>query len=294
MHMRSILGWGVFLFLMSILVHILPNPRATYYFIKGKQRFSSRNYEGAAAAFRESVNSDPNFARGFVELGITYRVLEKYPEAEQALKQAMSVEPDSCAACGLGIVYLLQNRRDEAEASLRESIKLNPKDVCPYNQLGRMYYDAKEYSKAIEAFEQEIKLQPSAGSYHFLANSLYFSKKTDEAIAAYLKATQLDPTYEEALVDLGRAYHEIGRETEANAVLEQAVKLDPEDQKARSFLGVTQFMCGNKQAAMEQYKWLLKKNPTLANELLRGFYELSDAMEKADKAKAIKERAVNN
>jgi tetratricopeptide (TPR) repeat protein len=280
MSLRSMVGWGVFLFLVCILFQVLPNPRATYYFIKGKERFSSRNYEGAAAAFRESVNSDPNFARGFVELGITYRVLEKYPEAEQAFKQAMSVEPDSCAACGLGIVYRLQNRRDEAEASLTRSIKLNPKDDCPYNQLGRLYYDEKEYSKAIEAFEQELKIKPSAVSYHFLANSLYNSKRTKESIAPYLKATSLDPNYEEVLVDLGRAYHELGQYPEANNALERAVKLDPEDEKARSFLAVTQFISGHKQAAMEQYRWLLKKNPSLAAQLLQGFYELSEAAEK--------------
>jgi tetratricopeptide (TPR) repeat protein len=280
MSIRSMMGWVVFLFLVSILFQALPNPKATYYFFKGKERYSSRNYEAAATAFRDSVNSDPNFARGFVELGITYRTLEKYPEAEQAFKQAMSIEPDSCAACGLGMVYRLQNRRDEAEAALRQSIKLNAKDNCAYNQLGRMYYDEKEYSKAITAFEQETELQPSAVSYHFLANSLHYSKRTKESIAPYLKAINMNPKYEEVLVDLGLAYHELGQYPEAKDALERAVKLDPEDEKARSFLAVTQFITGNKQAAMEQYRWLLKKNPSLAAQLLQGFYELSDTVEK--------------
>jgi len=280
MRIRSMMGWGVFLFLASIIFQALPNPKATYYFFKGKERFSSRNYEAAEAAFRESVNSDPNFERGFVELGVTYCTLEKYPEAEQAFKQAMSIEPDSCAACGLGMVYRIQERKDEAEAALRQSIKLNSKDDCPFNQLGRMYYDEKEYSKAIEAFDQELKLKPSAVSYHFLANSLYYSKRTKESIAPYLKATSLNPKYEEVLVDLGRAYHELGQYPEANDALERAVKLDPEDEKARSFLAVTQFITGNKQAAMEQYRWLLKKNPSLASQLLQGFYELSEAAKK--------------
>jgi tetratricopeptide (TPR) repeat protein len=137
------MGWGVFLFLASIIFQALPNPKATYYFFKGKERFSSRNYEAAEAAFRESVNSDPNFVRGFVELGVTYCTLEKYPEAEQAFKQSMSIELTRVLNVGWVWSTGYKNRRDEAEAA-HTIRKLNAKDDCPYNQLGRMYYDEKE------------------------------------------------------------------------------------------------------------------------------------------------------
>jgi tetratricopeptide (TPR) repeat protein len=285
MRMRPMVGWGIFLFLVAIIIHLVPTPRAAYYYIKGSERLAARDYEAAAGAFRESVDSDPNFARGYVELGASYYALEKYPEAEQAFKQAMSIKEDSCAACGLGMIYRVQGRRDEAETSLRNSIKLDPKDSCPYNQLGRMYYDAEEYPKAIEAFEQELKLVPNAVSYHFLANSLYYNKRVEDSIASYQKATLIDPKFEKALLDLGRAYLDLRRYPQATDCFQRAVKLDPEDQKAHSFLAVTQFISGNKQGAMEEYMWLLKKNPTLAAELLRGFYELEDEAHKAEKTK---------
>ena len=131
MRLRPIIGWAVFFFLAAIVAQALPSPRGTFYFLKGKYCFTLRDYQAASVAYRESVNSDPNFARGYVELGSAYYALKNYSEAEQAFKTAMSIEEDSCASCGLGMVYRVQGRRYEAEAALGRSIQLNPRDTCP-------------------------------------------------------------------------------------------------------------------------------------------------------------------
>jgi hypothetical protein len=39
---------------------------------------------------------------------------------------------------------------------------------------------------------------------------------------------------------------------------------------------------------MDQYRWLLKKNPSLAAQLLQGFYELSEAAEKTKEVQSEK------
>ena len=281
MRLRPIIGWAVFFFIAVIVVQALPSsPRATFYFFKGHQKLSAHDFEGAVAAFNESVESDPGFARGFVDLGSAYLALQKYPEAESALKQAMTIKADSCAACGLGMLYRVQGRRDEAEKFLRTSTELDPKDPCALNQLGRMYYDEKDYPKAVEAFEQLISLQRNAVSLHFLANSLHHSGKVVESLHYYTEARHLKPNYEELLVDLGNAYHDLGRNTHAVEAFERAIKLDPDDEKARAFLGVTQFEMGNRKEAMEHYGWLQGKNPKLAAELLQSYRDLSIAERK--------------
>jgi len=287
MRLRPIIGWAVFSIIVATVIQIFPSsPRATFYFFKGRQRMAAKDYEGAVAAFQQSVEANPSFARTFIDLGFSYCELQKYSQAEQAFKQAMAIQPDSCAACGLGKVYRVQNRRADAEKYLRTSMQLNPQDSCALNQLGRMYYDAKEYPKAIEAFEQEVKLNPNAVSFHFLANAFHHSGKIKESIQYYIEATHANPNYENVLVDLGSAYHELGRTTEAFDVFERAVKLQPDDQKARAFLGVMQFEMGNREGAMQQYRWLLKKNPELAAELLRGYEDLSEDAKKVELLKS--------
>ena len=288
MRLRPIIGWGVFFFIIALIAHSLPSPTATFYYLKGQQRLGARNYEGAVQAFRQSVTSDPTFARGFIDLGTSYYALEQFSDAEDAFNQAMSIAEDSCAACGLGMVYRVEGRHSDAESILRKSIQLNPSDTCPYNQLGRMYYDAKAYPKAIEAFRELLRLRPNAVTHHFVANSLYRSGQVEESLKSYQEATRLAPNYEEVLVDVARAYSDLGRNAEANEALQKAVKLEPDDQEAHALLGVTEFVSGNRKGAMEQYEWLLMRSPSLAAELMKGLAELSVDVEKLERMQSAK------
>src|SRR4030095_14109902 len=137
---RSIIGWVVFLFLVGILIHTLPSPSGVFYFFKGKLAQVSRNPKAAAEAFQEAVDSDPQFVRAYVELGSCYLVLKRPVEAEQALKKALSLSNDACAACGLGMVYYSTTRYDEADAAFKQAMKFDPNDYCAYEQAGRLYY----------------------------------------------------------------------------------------------------------------------------------------------------------
>jgi tetratricopeptide (TPR) repeat protein len=275
MRFRSIIGWVVFFSLLAVMAKALPSPRATFYFFQGKQHYSSGNYEAAVHSFQKSVDADPAFARGYVDLGSSFYALDRYTDAENAFKHAIAIQDDSCARCGLGMIYRLTGREADAETALRKSIELNAKDPCPYDQLGRMYYDAKNYPKAIEAFEQKNKLQRDAVTYHFLANSTYNLGKIEKSIPLYQHAVDLGPKSERAFVDLGRAYGVLGRYKEAATALERAIELKPDDLQAHSFLGVTRFMQNDRERAMQEYRLILKKDPDLAAGLLRGFDELS-------------------
>ena len=280
MRLRPLIGWVVFFSLVAVIAKALPSPRATFYFLQGKHEFSSHNYEAALLSYKKAIDADPTFARSYVELGSTYHALDKYPEAEKALKDAIAVGDDSCARCGLGMIYRETGRSSEAEASLRKSIELNPTDACPYDQLGRLYYDTKQYAKAIDAFKQKNNLKQDAVTYHFLANSTYNLGKAEESLPLYQQAVVMSPEYEKAFVDLGRTYGMLGRYKEASEALERAIELKPDDLQAHSFLGVTRFMQNDREGAMEEYRLIMKKDPALAAELLKGLNELSREAQK--------------
>ena len=109
--------------------------------------------------------------------------------------------------------------------------------------------------------------------------AIYGGKRSDvkESIEPSLEATRLSPNDASFFIDLGSAYHQLGQTQQSMKALERAVQLDPDNQKARSFLAVTKFLLGDNKGAYEQYDWLRERNPELAAELARGFEELSEA-----------------
>lgn len=82
----------------------------------------------------------------------------------------------------------------------------------------------------------------------------------------------------------------LARYSDASNAFEQALKLAPDDLQAHAFLGVTEFLDGNKEAAMKQYDYLLQHNPAIAAELLRGFGELSEELRKVERIKADRQK----
>jgi len=268
MRLRPFIGWAVFFFLAAIIAQAVPSVTGSYYFLKGKHLFSKGDYQAAAAAYERSVGSDPKFARGYIELGLSYHQLEKYPQAEDAFKKAVTIHDDACAECGLGMVLHAQGRNEEAEKALKRAASLNPQDPCAFNHLGRMYYKLERYPEAIEAFRSEINLRPSALAYHFLATSYVYNDQFDKAVTAYRQVLRLDPNYSEVYAPLGHAENYLGRKSEAIDAYRKALKADPDNTEVRLWLGYAELERGNNKAAQEQYEALRRLDSKSAESLL--------------------------
>src|ERR1044072_3892857 len=162
---RKRVGWLLFAMLLVIRVLQLPRVASAACYLGGMKLYSSGNYRAAATALQASVQLNPRFARGYVELGSSYLALKNYRKAEQAFLKARSLDDESCASCGLGMTYFELQRYDDAENAFKRSINLNPNDVCPRYQSGRMYYELGKYQEAITTFKSVVTLTPSSGAY---------------------------------------------------------------------------------------------------------------------------------
>jgi tetratricopeptide (TPR) repeat protein len=273
MRLRPFIGWAVFFFLAAIIAQAVPSATGSFYFLKGKHSFARGDYEAAVAAYERSVSSDPEFARGYLELGLAYRQLEKYPQAEDALRKAVTIYDDACGECALGMVLHDQGRNEEAEKVLKKAATLNPRDTCGFNHLGRMYYKLERYPEAIEAFRSEINVRRSAIAYHFLGNSYLYDNQFEKALTAYSDVLRIDPKYSSVHVFIGHAYNNLRRWPEASDAYRKAIKADPDDVEARVGLTQTELQRGNAKAAYEQYEHLRRLDSELADRVLADIQE---------------------
>ena len=157
------------------------------------------------------------------------------------------------------MVYHLQGRIEEAEKTLQKSASLNPQDSCASNQLGRMYYKLERYPEAIEAFQTNVKLRPSAISYHF-RNSYLYSNHFEKALTAYDEALRVKPDYFRVYVYRGHAFTHLKRWPEAIDSYHKAIKANPDDAEARLGVGYIELKSGNKKAALSSEILRIKRS----------------------------------
>lgn len=99
---------------------------------------------------------------GLCKLGQVYRVLKKYPEAEESFNQAKKLftEPYFPAEAGLGDIYFDQEKYEEALKQYQIVAKIS--NVDKYNKAaavinqGRVYMKMNQPEKAKEMFQQVV------------------------------------------------------------------------------------------------------------------------------------------
>ena len=137
-----------------------------------------------------------------------------------------------------------------------------------YFQIGFCYGELGNYTKAIEAFKQAIRIDPDDAIAHYNLGVAYdelgFHKN---AIEAYKQAIRIDPDYANAHGNLGATYGQLGFYKDAIEAFKQAIRINPDYAKAHFGLGLAYLMVGDKSSALNEYKILKELDIDLANEL---------------------------
>lgn len=86
--------------------------------------------------------------------------------------------------------------KDVAAMNYMKVVEMDSSRTEVYDMIGRMYYDAKDYTKALEYYNQKIlKVTPTNQDYFFIGNSHMVLKNYSLADSAYRKVNELNPTY---------------------------------------------------------------------------------------------------
>jgi tetratricopeptide (TPR) repeat protein len=116
--------------------------------------------------------------------------------------------------------------REQHRAQLRDVfVALEDDDGLFF--LGNGYYFDEEYSSAIAAYQEAIRLNPAyATAYYNMGTTLGKLQRYDEAIAAYQEAIRLNPTYATAYYNMGVALALSGKLEEALGACNRALTID--------------------------------------------------------------------
>jgi serine/threonine protein kinase/Flp pilus assembly protein TadD len=207
------------------------------------------------AAALKAVELDPRSGRAHAALGV---VLSRYnwdrQRAEREFKLAIELLPnDSFAPALYAEMLSLQGRHDEAIAQASRARELDPISGVNDLQYSRAFLYARQYQKAVAAFQQSLEVNPKFWPLNLFLGATYELQGLYPQALQELRKAQ-GPT-EEATSAIGHVYAISGNKIEANRILDALLARAKSRYLPASYIARVYVGLGDKEKA---FAWLEK------------------------------------
>lgn len=198
----------------------------------------------------------------FVAAGVAAQA-EDYGLAEKLFESIRSTYPDTTSlAYNLALVQFRTQRIAESQNALLELVNTGHATGEIYHLLGQCYEKEKNPADAARAFENAIRLEPAAESYHRdLLSILISDKRFTAALELARKTAEAFPRSEPAYRTKGMVEMKMDLFTDAVRSYSRAVELNPKSLDAAVGLASAQWAAGMRRQAEEEFQKLLKQHP---------------------------------
>ena len=204
------------------------------HFLRGRQHFylylNRAENKKARELFHKAIQSDPSFAMAYAMLAWTH------------VFDAMNGWSDKPE----------QSLRDVNDLAAK-AISLQKALPVAYFVAGLAYREREEYVKALVEAEKAIQYDPNYANAHvLLATLLYYSGRPQEGLERIQKAIQLNPHHPyNYSFHLGQAYYILRRYGEAIEAFKRGIESNPTSERLHVWLAAAYAQSG----AIEEARW---------------------------------------
>lgn len=187
----------------------------------------TRRYDDARHAFARQYGFGPDSAAAYLLAARMLLRREYVPVAQEFARKALELDPQlPLAHALLGEVALAGEHLDEAIAEFEKERARNPLEGSIYDRLGDAYTRAGDYTKAQQALQQALLLEPNATGPYILLGKVLLKQQDPVAAVMYLeRAEKMDPANYMTHNLLGQAYRALGRTNDATRELQLVQKI---------------------------------------------------------------------
>ena len=250
----------------------------------------SGDVKKALESAQQAQTAHPNS----VEVLETLAILQKAAGAtEQALvtyNKLAALQPNSAITLyRLAVAQVANADRNGAANTLRKAVSLQPDLLEAQVMLGSLELQAGRYPAAMKIAQLVQKQAATSAAGFILEGDIRMKEKNfPQAVKAYETAYDMSKNGM-ALVKLHQAYARSGKGEEGEAKLARALKEAPDDAGIRTYIAENSIRNGKYKDAIEQYEWLLKKQPdnaALTSNLAWAYWQVKDtrALDTAERA----------
>ncbi len=184
-------------------------------------------------------------------------------------EKALSISTGILISALMMISWIQVSHWKDSVTLFKHAIKVTsnnyPGFALIHNNLGHALITERKTEEAIAHYKMAIELDPYDATQHFnLAHALVSERRREEAISHYKLAIKLKPDYAEACFNLGQALFNEGQNEEAIFYYKKTIQLRPGLAGAHNNLGFALFKDQKTEEAISHYKMAIKLKPDYA------------------------------
>jgi tetratricopeptide (TPR) repeat protein len=276
------------LFLGTFALSQTPGRSAEELLQQADHALQEQDYVAAAQALEAYLAQKPEDYRAEFNLAYAYSLAGRRAEAIGRYKSVLAREPELTPAhLNLGILLLQDGHPDEGEGHLRAVLKQQPDSLNANFYLAKALVSLKRLPEAGEAFERTLQLKPDDARAHLGYAQVLQESNPASAEEHLRRAIQIDPSLEEARLNLAALLEIRAVGSGVPALRDEAAEIYrlylekyPERRDLRVRLGEIYLAQKQFTAAAEQFEAARAdgdSSPPLANELLQTYLSILEA-----------------
>jgi tetratricopeptide (TPR) repeat protein len=171
-----------------------------------------RNYDAALRAYLMSARLRSDFVPTLVNASLVYNAQGLNRRAEESLRRALEIEPESVAAhLNLAMLLVEMDRMREAEKEFRTVLRIEPDNAQAAYNLGVLLAGKGETEEGLSWCREAHRIEPENPKYTYtLAFYLHGAGESGEAVRVLEKAIEAGAGMADLYGLLARIYEERG------------------------------------------------------------------------------------
>ncbi|MDH3349971.1 MAG: tetratricopeptide repeat protein [Gammaproteobacteria bacterium] len=205
-------------------------------------------------------------------LGLAYKGLKKFAEARQEFEHSLALNAAQPVTLNnLGNVLAAVDRHDEAIRYFESALAINPDYVDCLNNLSVSLKEVGRLDQALNVIDHAIRISNSSSlSHNNKGEILLRAARYELARMSFEHAIETDGNIV-AKVNLSTALKQLGEEQAAEQVLQEVLRIEPDNAEAQNHLGVLYEQMGDTALAAKHFRLALEHAPNHAS----SYFQLS-------------------
>ena len=231
---------------------------------------NSGNVAAAENALRQALTVNPNSSAAHMAMGDLYLLKKDQKRAGEEFKKAAELAPvRSMNRLKYAAFMSAAGDKEETRRISTEMTRQAPDYLPGWTLLAELAFKDKKYDEALSLLENVFSRDPENVDGHRLESQVMLAKGDTKKAVEILE--RLDQTYPDTPLikyELARAYLKNNNMNQAKVVLDQAISRNPNYADAILLLADINLRSGHGEAVIEPMTRLLKRNPELRSAAL--------------------------